>query len=127
MIKIHENNLLTVVTVGSTALALLLSLSGALLFSTPLGLGIIAGSGIAIVNFVWLRSIMQRVLSLQTGRPTIYATVRYLLRLGVSAVLLYFILVSGMFSLTGLLVGLSVVVIMISICTLLFLIQNKGD
>jgi ATP/ADP translocase len=127
VIKISEDNLLTSVIVGSTALSALFSLSGGLFFSRSVGLGIAAGSAIAIINFVWQRSIMRRALGMQQGRPTIYTSVRYLLRLGITAILLYYILTSDLFSLTGLLVGLSVVVIMVVICTLIFAIQNKGD
>ncbi len=125
--RITEDNLLTVVVVGSTSLALLLSVGSFILSTRAVGLGIAAGAGIAILNFVWQRSIMQRVLGLQIGRPTAYAIMRYLLRLGITAILLYFILTSGLFSLTGLLAGLSVVVVMIVLCTVYFAIQHKGD
>ena len=127
VIKINEDNLLTAVIVGSTTLSILFSLCGTFWFNSSVGLGIAAGSAIAIINFVWQRSIMRRVLGLQFNRPTVYTSIRYVLRLSITAILLYYILTSGYFSLTGLLVGLSVVVIMIVICTLLFAIQNKGD
>lgn len=125
--KISEDNLLTSVIVGSTGLSVLLALLGTIVFSMSTGLGIAAGSAIAIINFIWQRSIMRRALLMQHGRPTIFTSVRYLLRLGIAAIALYFILTSGKFSLTGLFVGLSVVVITIIICTSLCAIQNKGD
>lgn len=127
VIRISEDNLLNTVVIGSTALAVLLALAALVLLSGKVALGIAAGAGIAILNFVWQRSIMQRVLGLHIGRPTMYATVRYLLRLGITALLLYYILTSGHFSLFGLLTGLSVVVLTIVLCTLYFAIQHKGD
>lgn len=127
MIRISEDNLLNTVVIGSVALAALLSLTTLVLMSGKVALGIAAGAGIAILNFVWQRSIMQRVLGLHIGRPTMYATIRYLLRLGITALLLYYILTSGHFSLFGLLMGLSVVVLTIVLCTLYFAIQHKGD
>lgn len=127
VIKINEENLLAAVTKGSAILAFLFSVTGLVVYGIPMALGISAGSAIAVVNFIWQKNIMQRVLVLQTGRPTVYATMRYLLRLGITGILIYLILISGYFSVAGLLVGLSVVVIMIVICTVYFSIQHKGD
>jgi hypothetical protein len=127
VIKISEDNLLTAVIVSSIILSILFALFGGLFFSKSVGVGIAAGSAIAIINFIWQRSIMRRALGMQQGRPAIYTSVRYLLRLGITAILLYYILTSGIFSLTGLFAGLSVVVIMVVFCTLVFAIQNKGD
>lgn len=127
VIRINEDNLLTTVVFGSVALSIILSLAGFALFNVRTGLGIAAGASIATLNFVWQRNIMQRVLGLQLSRPTAYASVRYLLRLSVTAFVLYFILTSGFFAVSGLLVGLSVVVMMIVLCTVYFAIQHKGD
>ncbi len=125
MIRPNEDNLLRVVVIGSSTLALVLSLASLFLFSRPMGLGIAAGAGIAVVNFIWQRSIMQRALGLQLHRPAAYVVIRYLLRLGLTAILLYWILTSGLFSLAGLLVGLSVVVIMIVLCTVYFTLHLR--
>lgn len=127
MIRINEDNLLSTVVIGSIFLSVIMTVGCFAFFSWKTGMGIAAGSGIATVNFIWQRNIMQRVLGLELSRPTAYATVRYLLRLAVTAFLLYFILTSGFFSVTGLLVGLSVVVLMIVFCTVYFAIQHKGD
>lgn len=127
MIRINEDNLLTAVVVGSTIIAALLTVAAIALFSWQNGCGVAAGAGIAIINFIWQRSIMQRVLTLQFSRPAAYVSVRYLLRLTLTAIVLYFILTSGFFTVSGLLVGLSVVVLMIILCTVYFSIQHKGD
>ena len=125
--KITEDNLLSTVIKGSTILALLFSVSGFLIYSVEMAMGIAAGSTIAVINFIWQRSIMQKILHYQPGRPAFHATLRYLLRLSITALLLYFIIISGFFSVAGLLLGLSVVVVMIVFCTVYFAIQNKGD
>jgi xanthine/uracil permease len=127
VIRINEENLLTSVVIGSIILSIILSLTGAALFSWRTGLGIAAGASIATLNFIWQRTTMQRVLGLQLSRPTAYALVRYLVRLTITAFLLYFILTSGLFSLAGLLIGLSVVVLMIVLFTGYFAIQHKGE
>ncbi len=127
VIKISEDNLLTTVIKGSLVLASVLTVSGLLISGTSMALGIAAGSLTVLFNFVWQRSIMHRVLTLKPGRPTLYASIRYILRLSITAVILYSILVSGRFSVFGLLLGLSVVMLTIVICTILFAIQHKGD
>ncbi len=127
MIKFNEDNLLNSVVIGSALLAFILTVIAFILLSRNFAFGIAAGSSIAILNFVWQRNIMQRVLGLQLGRPKMYALLRYLLRLSITALLLYYILTSGLFSVAGLLIGLSVVVLMIVICTIYFAIQHKGD
>lgn len=127
VIKINDDNLLKAVTIGSIVLSLLTSIT-ALIFSTrAVAYGIAAGSAIAIINFVWQRTVMQRILGLQHGRPVAFAQIRYLLRLTLSALALYLILTSKLFSLPGLLVGLSVVVITIVCATVFIAIQHKGD
>jgi hypothetical protein len=125
--KINEDNLLTAVITGSTILLLTSGLVSFLFISRPVSYGILAGGLIAVINFVWQRSVMRRVLSIQPAKPAAFVTARYVLRLGITAVLLYQILTSGYFSVAGLFVGLSVVVIMIVIFTVYLAIQNKGD
>ncbi len=125
--RINEDNLLNTVVIGSILLAIFLTLISLTIFTKASALGIAAGAGIAIINFVWQRSIMQRVLGLHIRRPRMYALARYLLRLGITGLILYYLITSGLFSLWGLLVGLSTVVLMILICTVYFAIYHKGD
>ena len=127
VIKISDDNLLKAVTIGSIVLSLLMSIT-ALIFSTrAAAYGIAAGSAIAVINFVWQRTIMQRILAQQPGRPVAYALLRYVLRLSLTALVLYHILTSKLVSLAGLFVGLSVVVVTIICVTVYFAIQHKGD
>ena len=111
MMAINEDNLCAVIIKGSLGLTVILGLAGWAVFSLPFGLGAAAGGGIAIVNFFWMRNVLQRILCQLPANAATYAQLRFIARLSVTAVLLYFILTSGWFSLAGLLVGLSVIVI----------------
>jgi hypothetical protein len=111
MITINEDNLFAVIIKGSLGLLVFLALAGWALFSAKVGLGALAGGCIAIVNFFWIRNVLQRILGQLPARATMYAQLRFVARLSVTAFLLYFIITSGWFSLAGLLAGLSVIVI----------------
>lgn len=110
MTEINEDNLFGVIIKGSLGLVIVLALSGALLFSLKTGLGVMAGGTIAIVNFLWMRNVLQRVLGLLPTNPARYAQIRFVARISVTGLFIYLIIVSGWFSLAGLLVGLSVIV-----------------
>jgi hypothetical protein len=110
MTRINEDNLFAVIIKGSLLLLTVLSIGGLTLFSLETGLGILAGGLIAVVNFIWMRNVLQRVLGLTTAKPTLYAQLRFIARLTATGLVLYVIITSGWFSLIGLLVGLSVIV-----------------
>lgn len=107
---INEDNLFAVIIKGSLALLAVLSAAGFILFSVKAGLGVLAGGIIAVVNFAWLRNVLQRILGLMPARPDLYAQIRFVARIAVIGLVLYAIITSGWFSLAGLLVGLSVIV-----------------
>lgn len=111
MIKINEDNLFAVVIKGSLGLVVFLTLAISALFSIKVGLGVAAGGSIAIANFCWIRNVLQRILGQLPANATKYAQLRFVARFCVTAILLYFIITSGWFSLTALFVGLSVIVI----------------
>ena len=111
MITINEDNLFSVIIKGSFTLLLFLTLTGWIFFSTKLTLGILAGGCIAVANFFWIRNVLQRVLVQQPAKATMYAQLRFVARLSITGLLLYFIITSGWFSLAGVLIGLSVIVI----------------
>lgn len=128
VIQINEDNLVTVVIFGGAGLALTISVLGFLIFSEQVGLGIAAGAAIALVNFVWQRRALSRMLFLQVPRPAAYTLMRSLLRLSLTALALYALLTSGRISAIGLLAGLSIVVVMIVLCTVFFAIHHtEGD
>lgn len=107
---INEDNLFAVIIKGSLVLLAVLSAAGFILYSAKAGLGVLAGGVIAVVNFAWLRNMLQRILGLIPARPDLYAQIRFVARFAVTGLALYVIITSGWFSLAGLLVGLSVIV-----------------
>lgn len=126
MITINEDNLFAVIIKGSLGLLVFLTLGGWLLFSAKVGLGAFAGGCIAITNFFWIRNVLQRILGMQPARATLYSQLRYVGRLTLTGLVLYFIIVSGWFSLAGLFVGLSVIVINIIALSLYSALRAGG-
>lgn len=111
MITINEDNLFAVIIKGSLGLVAFLSLAGWALFSLQVGLGALVGGCIAIANFLWIRNVLQRIIVQLPAKASSYAQIRFLARLSLTGLLLYFIITSGWFSLAGLFIGLSVIVI----------------
>lgn len=109
----REDNLFGDLIKGSALLLLLFSLSGLLFFSPGTGFGVLAGGIIGIANFLWMRGTLRRILGVLPANPGRYAVLWFLVRMVVLGVILYLLLVSGFFSPTGLLVGLSIIVITI--------------
>ena len=103
-----------------------LALAGWALFSLRVGLGAAAGGCIAITNFFWIRNVLQRILGQLPANATSYAQLRFIARLSVTAMLLYFIITSGWFSLAGLFVGLSVIVLNIIALSLYSALRAGG-
>lgn len=126
MITINEDNLFAVIIKGSLGLLAFLTLGGWALFSIQVALGALAGGCIAIANFFWIRNVMQRILGQPSGKATLYAQMRFLARLTITGLLLYFIITSGLFSLAGLFVGLSVIVINIIALSLYSALRAGG-
>jgi len=111
MITINEDNLFAVIIKGSLGLMVFLALGGWAFFSPQAGFGVLAGATIAIVNFLLIRNALQRILGQPSANSTRYAQLRFIARLSLAAMLLYFIVTSGWFSLIALFVGLSVIVV----------------
>ncbi len=126
MITINEDNLFAVIIKGSLGLLVFLTVAGWALFSRQVGLGALVGGCIAIANFFWIRNVMQRILGQPSGRATLYAQIRFIARLTITGLLLYFIITSGWFSLIGVFVGLSVIVINIIALSLYSALRAGG-
>ena len=126
MISINEDNLFAVIIKGSLGLLTVLVLSGWALFSAKAGLGALAGGCIALANFFWIRNVLQRILGQLPAQAAMYAQLRFIGRLSVTGILLYFIITSGWFSLAGLFVGLSVIVINIIALSLYSALRAGG-
>lgn len=126
MTAIHEDNLFRVIIKGSLGLLALLSILGLTFYSTQMGLGILVGGIIAVVNFFWLRSALQGIIGLLPARPFAYSQFRFIARISVTGFVLYFVITSGLFSLTGILVGLSVIVVNIIAISLYSALRAGG-
>ena len=126
MITINEDNLFAVIIKGSLVLLAFLTLAGSALFSVKVGLGALAGGCIAIANFFWIRNVLQRILGQLPVKATTYAQLRSVARLSLTGLLLYFIITSGWFSLAGLFIGLSVIVINIIALSLYSALRAGG-
>jgi hypothetical protein len=123
---INEDNLCAVIIKGSLGLTVFLALVGWILFSLQFGLGAAAGGCIAIANFFWLRNVLHRILGQLPANAATYAQLRFIARLSVTALLLYFIVTSGWFSLAGLFAGLSVIVVNIIALSLYSALRAGG-
>lgn len=126
MTAINEDNLFNVIIKGSLVLLGILTAVGFAFFSSKTGLGILTGGIIAIINFFWLRNVLQRILGLLPARPFIYAQIRFIARISITGFVLYLIITSGWFSLTGILVGLSIIVLNIIALSLYSALRAGG-
>lgn len=124
--KINENNIFTVLTVGSSLLLALLAVAALLFVSTSFAAGVAAGGVVAIANCHWLYSILQRAMSLPPRQAVRFAQLRYFLRLGIIAVVVSLLILYGKINLFGLLLGLSVVVVTITIMGIYMATINGG-
>lgn len=125
-VGINDENIVTVLNFGSWVLLALMAGAGLLLVSGNFALGVLAGGGLAIVNFHWMHSIIRRALLLSANRAESFARMRYLLRLALAAIIIWMMIVHLKIDLIGLLVGLSVLVINIFALTLYRLISKGG-
>ncbi|HEY3307556.1 MAG TPA: ATP synthase subunit I [Desulfuromonadaceae bacterium] len=123
---INEDKLFGVIIKGSLSLVAILTIIGFGFFSIKTGLGILAGGIIAIINFIWMRNVLQRILGLLPPKPNLYAQLRFITRIFVTGIALYFIITSGWFSLAGILVGLSVIVANIIALSLYCALRTGG-
>jgi hypothetical protein len=126
MTAISEDNLFVIIIKGSLGLLTFLAIAAFALFSGKVSLGILAGGIIAIVNFIWLRNALQRILGLMPVNATRYAFMRYIARMTITGCALYFVITSDLFSLAGILVGLSIIVINIIALSLYRVLGTGG-
>ena len=121
-----EENLFAVIVKGSLGLLAVMTAVGFALFSREVGMGILAGGTIAIINFLWMRNALQRILGLLPANATRYAMMRYMARMSATGFAIYFVLTSGWFSLAGVLSGLSIIVVNILILSLYRAVGTGG-
>jgi ATP synthase I subunit len=125
-VRINENNIFTVLTVGSLTLLALLAVAGLIFGSARFALSVLAGGSLAIANFYWLRSILVRAFRLQPQETPRFTMLRYIVRLTVLAAAVFFLMVYGKADVFGLLLGLSVLVFNI-IALSIYMISAKGE
>jgi hypothetical protein len=111
--RINENNIFVALTVGSWLLLALLAVAGLIFGSLRFATGIAVGGILAILNYCWLRTILERVLAQRPAHPGRFVQVRYVLRLALLALVIYWLITHGGIDIVGLLIGLSVIVIAI--------------
>jgi len=126
-VKITEDNLFTVISRGSW-LTLSIIAAGSVLFSSiSFAGGVLAGGVLVILNFYWLRNILDRFLRVPGQHAVKFVQLRYLLRLALISIAIYFLIVRTEISILGLILGLSVVVINIFFLTIYYLLHHKGE
>lgn len=123
--RLNEDNIFSWLVGGSLLVSAVLGAACALLVSVRFGGSLLVGGLLATANFVWLRRGLEATLRQHVGNATRFATVRYLMRLAVMAVLLYFLIVRVGVDIFGLLVGLSVLVLNITAFSI-YLSTRKG-
>jgi hypothetical protein len=125
-VKIDENNIFPVVTAGSWLLLAAFTAAGAILVSLSFAGGVLAGGLVAIANCHWLYRILQRAMQLPATQAVRFAQFRYLIRLGIIAVIVALLITYGKINIFGLLLGLSVVVVAIVAVAAYMATRNGG-
>ena len=125
LVKINDDNIVSVLLVGSGAVLLLCAISGALFGSLKFAGSILAGGLLALVNFAWLAGALRKVLQLPTGKAERFAQIRYVMRLAAMGVILYILIVPVGIDIIGLLIGLSVLIVSI-VGLALYTLSLKG-
>ena len=123
---IAEDNLISVLAIGCACLLLLLSLVGWFAVSARFAAGVAAGGTLALLNFLWLRNALEKILRMPPGQATRSANIRYIIRLSALGFILWLLITKANISIPGLLVGLSVLVIGIGMLTLYRLLHPGG-
>ena len=124
-IRINEDNIFPRLIVGSLLMSAVLGAASALLVSPGFGVSLLAGGLLATANFIWLRRGLEAALRLTPGIASRFATLRFLLRLAIMALLLYVLIVVLKADIFGLLLGLSVLVVNITVFSI-YLSTRKG-
>jgi asparagine N-glycosylation enzyme membrane subunit Stt3 len=123
--RINEDNIFPKLIKGSLLMSVVAGAASALIFSPRFGISLLAGGLLATANFLWLRRGLEASLQLTPRIASRFATLRFLLRLAIMALLLYVLIVQIGADIFGLLLGLSVLVINIIIFSI-YLSTRKG-
>ncbi len=96
-----------------------------ILFSSLFTLGVLLGGFISIINYHWLNHDLKKVFETLDDRAKTRVMLKYYIRFGVSAIVLYFIISSHIVDVIGLLVGLSIVLINIVLTAVMTLSKKN--
>ncbi len=122
----NDEKIVNVLHAGNGIVLVLLFVAGWFFFSLHFAVGLAAGGLLAIANFFWLHGIIRRTVRLPKVRAQAYAFSRYVLRLAIIGVIVWFLVIHFDLNMIGLLVGLSVPVLSIFILTIYRLISKRG-
>ncbi len=122
----NDEKMVNVLHASNWIVLVLLFVAGWLFFSLHFAAGLAAGGLLAIANFFWLHGIIRRTVRLPKVRAQAYAFSRYVLRLAIIGVIVWFLVIHFDLNMIGLLVGLSVPVLSIFILTIYRLISKRG-
>jgi hypothetical protein len=105
---------------------------GLSLLSLPIGgwnygIGIFVGGAIVFINFNWMHSQARVAVMMKGRKASIYMVVKYLLRLAITAAVIYALIVHTRVSIPALLIGISTVVLSIFAYTCFSIIFNRGE
>ena len=125
VVKINESNIFTLLARGSIVLTIVLTVGSLFLGSLKFSYSVLVGGLLAIANFYWLRSILQRTLQLQPDRAPRFAVLRYIVRLALLGIAIFFLLTYVGVDIFGLILGLSVLVINIIVLSI-YMYTLKG-
>ncbi|HBA87833.1 MAG TPA: hypothetical protein DCZ75_07525 [Geobacter sp.] len=123
--RINEDNIFVWLVGASLALSALAGAATALMVSPRFGGSLFVGGILATANFLWMRNALEAALRLLPTNASRFATLRYLTRLAIMAAVLYLLLVRVGVDIFGLLIGLSVLVVNITVFSI-YLSTRKG-
>ncbi len=124
--KIDENNIFAVLSIGSAILLVVLVACGLFFVSGSFALGVAAGGIAALANSHWMYRILQRAMGLPARQAVRFAQMRYVLRLAILALYITILILYFKINIFGLLLGLSVLVITIIAVTVYMATLNGG-
>ncbi len=124
--RITDDNLLTFLAACTGSLVVVFTIAGWILVSGRFAYSVAAGGCLALLNFIWLRSALLKILQMPAEKAFQASNVRYILRLAALAFILWLLIVKAGLNIFGLLLGLSVLVISIVLLSFYKLLQSGG-
>lgn len=90
-------------------------------------LGIFLGGAIVFINFQWMHSQAKVAITMNGRRASLYMVIKYLLRLALTALVIYALIVYTKVNILALLIGVSVVMLSILAYTFTLILFNRGE